>query len=235
MKTLALECSAKSAGCCVTEDGRLLCENFVNLSLTHSQTLMPMVDSMLNNAQIGIGEIDRFAVAVGPGSFTGLRIGVAAVKGMALAANRPCVAVPTLLAMATGAMDVKNALLCPVMDARREQVYTTLFATDGERLTQVGEDAALSMEELYDRLSKALTKKNTPRHILLIGDGADLCYTYLKDRLPALVAGETLRWQRAAGVALAADHLPDCSPGELNPVYLRLPQAERELKGQDIG
>lgn len=227
MKMLAIDSSATAASTAIWEDGVLRGEFFINTKLTHSQTLMPMVESLLCSTCIDLSEIDRFAVAAGPGSFTGIRIGVAAVKGMAMAQGKPCAAISTLEAMACQ-MDLVDGMMCAVMDARCSQVYNALFEIKYGEITRITEDRALSIDQLEQQLLKQ--KKS----VFLVGDGADLCYNKMKVNLPSiLVAPEQLKMQRASGVAKAADRLSSerwITASELMPVYLRPPQAERELK-----
>lgn len=256
MIIMALECSAVSASVALVEEDRLLAESFINVRLTHSQTLMPMAESLLRSACLMLDQVDGFAVSSGPGSFTGVRIGVAAVKGMAQALGRPCAGISTLEAMAwqTAAMlqSVDAAgrfVLCPVMDARCSQVYNALFdlpfGSKGAPLRPVDnaavgtlaapvrrcEDRALSLESLGEEL-KIL--KECP---YLVGDGAALCYNaFEKAGINCRLAPEGSRYQRAYGVALAAQARfqagEEQDACDLQPVYLRLPQAERDLKKQ---
>ena len=223
MKILAIESSAGPASAALGEDGRLLAYTFQNSGLTHSATLMAMVESMLKNAAVSIGEVDIIAAAVGPGSFTGVRIGVSAAKGLAWGADRPCIAVSALEAMAY-AVPV-DGLVCAVMDARRDQVYNALFSREGGAVRRLCPDRAVSLKALCEEL------QNTGKSVLLVGDGAQICYNFLKDReIQSNILPEPFRYQSAAGVVLAAFARPDqtCAAQELNPVYLRLPQAERQ-------
>ena len=168
MKILAIESSAGPASCAITQDGDILAEAGVNTRLTHSQTLMPMVQDMLRNSQTALTDIDVLAVAAGPGSFTGVRIGVAAVKGLAFARGIPCAAVSTLAAMAENLRGVPfDGVICSVMDARCRQVYTACF--DGASLDRLTPDEAISLEDLKIRL---LSYK---KPIFLVGDGAAMC------------------------------------------------------------
>jgi tRNA threonylcarbamoyladenosine biosynthesis protein TsaB len=187
-----------------------------------------MVEDMLKNAALSVSDVDTFAVNVGPGSFTGVRIGVAAVKGLAFAQEKPCAAVSTLHSMAYNFIGLPGVqTVCAVMDARCAQVYTALFEVNGDTVTRLTEDAALPIAELKLQLA-ALGKT-----VILVGDGAQLCYTALKDEVDALVlAPDHLRYQSAEGVALAAQTAETCSAAALQPKYLRLPQAERELKAK---
>lgn len=227
MKILALDSSAVSASCAVLEDDRLIAEFFINAGLTHSQTLMPMVEAALKNAAVDIAEIDLFAVAQGPGSFTGIRIGTAAVKGMAQALGKPCVGVSTLEAIAYNFAGLE-CVVCAAMDARRSQVYNTIFRVEGDRVERVCEDRAVSLAELEDDISYY------DEGVTLAGDGARLCFkTFSPDKADFRLAPPALLFQRGYGVGLAAFHKnpSDYQTAEqLTPVYLRLPQAERELK-----
>ncbi len=227
---LAVESSAGPASCAVlrVEENRqtLLCSASVNTKLTHSQTLMPMIEDMLRNAGLSLDAIDVLAVAVGPGSFTGVRIGVAAVKGLAFPKDLPCVAVSTLEGMAARFADMPfDCDVLTAMDARCRQVYTALFSVKDGVLSRETPDEALSLEEVSSRL------ENHTRPIMVVGDGAALCAAEMpKVRL----APAGMRDQSAVGIARAAvAHIADgdvMSGDVLLPVYLRLPQAERELR-----
>ena len=226
MKILAVDSSAKSASAAVTQDEKLVAESFVNVGLTHSETLMPMIHSVLKNAGTDIKDIDAFCVTVGPGSFTGIRIGISAVKGLAQPRNKPCFGISTLDAMAYNSEDF-NGIICCVMDARCSQVYNALYKCSGKLIKRLTPDVAISLEELYNIL------KEYNDNILLTGDGAQISYSYLKDRLANVyLACEQTRFQRAYGAVSAALKLQaePCGAAELNPVYLRPSQAERELK-----
>lgn len=226
MKILALETSAKSVSAAVAEDGVILASAYQNNGLTHSRTLMPLVDSMLHNASLTLDDIDLIAVAHGPGSFTGLRIGVSAAKGLAWAKGLPCCGVSTLEAMARGVSDFDGLIVC-AMDARRQQVYHALFRSENGVLTRLCGDCAIGLEELADQL------RGLPQPKLVVGDGAQLCYDYLTTAgIPCRLASPDHRFQNAAGAALAAEDMAragqTCTAQELQPVYLRLSQAERE-------
>ncbi len=234
MKILAVECSDKPVSCALVEDGKIICESFLSIGATHSQTLQPMLRSMLKNADIDIASVDKFAVSVGPGSFTGLRIGIAAVKGMAFGCGKPCVGVSTLHSAAYG-MIACRGIICAVMDARCGQVYTATFYSDGEKLTRLCSDRAIMVTELCDdlrRLKESAEYSDEP--IFLVGRGNDMCYNSLKDTVPDLfLAPPHTCCQRASYVALLASEYDDITANELLPSYLRLPQAERELKAKN--
>lgn len=229
MTILALETSSQAASCAIWRDDMLLGESYVNAGLTHSQTIMPMVEELLKSTRMDLKQVDIFAVSTGPGSFTGLRIGLSAVKGMAMALNKPCAAVSTLHGLAMNAVNVPG-IIVPVLDARRKQVYAAAFKSDGSRLTRLWEDGALSMEALGEKLAAL------PGHKLLVGDGAALCKTALPDTPQLYAASPQLRYQRASAVAAIAAAMPEeelLSASALSPAYLRLPQAERELKKKE--
>ena len=225
MKILAFECSAGPASCAVWEDGNLLATGFTNVKLTHSQTLIPMADSVLKSAMLTLADIDSFAIANGPGSFTGVRIGLAAVKGLAQPHNKPCVGVSTLAAMARR-FESFDGIVCALMDARRDQFYNAVFCCKDGEITRLCDDRAASFEEIENTLSQ------TDGKIFLTGDGARLFYSKTnmnKDRL--ILPSPELLYQNATGVAMeaAANYNPTAAQ-KLFPVYLRLSQAERELK-----
>jgi len=223
---LAFETSAKAASVALSENGKLLGEAYQNTGLTHSQTLMVMAEDTLKQCGKTAQEVEAVAVAAGPGSFTGVRIGVAAAKGFAWGKELPCYGVSTLEAMAEslGAFD---GYVCACMDARRSQVYNALFLVESGRLTRITEDRAIALSDLKTDL------EHIDGPIYLVGDGAVLCHNTLKGEVPNLVLSAEHRiHQRAVGVAILAQKMADAgmapSGGELNPNYLRLSQAERE-------
>ncbi len=226
MRILAFETSAKAGSVALLEDGKLLGESYSNTGLTHSQTLLTMAQDLLKSCGRTQKDVTAVAVAAGPGSFTGVRIGVAAAKGFAWAAQLPCCGVSTLEAMALG-FGAWEGTVCPVMDARRSQVYNALFAVKGGVCTRLREDRAISLEDLGKELG------NMEKPIFLVGDGSLLCYNTLSKQVPGLVCPPEHRLhQRAAGVALAAQAMLErgeaCDGASLQPNYLRLSQAERE-------
>ena len=222
MKILALETSAKSVSVAVTEDGVPLASSYQNTGLTHSRTLMPLLDAMLTSSGLELQDMDALAVAAGPGSFTGLRIGVSALKGLAWAAEKPCCGVSTLEAMARNLAHMDALIVC-AMDARRDQVYNALFEAKSGVLTRLTPDRAIAVAELAEEL------RGETRRLLVLGDGGRLC----RDGLAQLgveseLAPAQLLYQNAVGVGLAAEHGTPVSAQELAPVYLRISQAERE-------
>ncbi len=226
MLLLAFETSAKAASVALLQDGRLLGESYQNTGLTHSQTVMVMAQELLKSCGYTPQDVEAVAVAAGPGSFTGVRIGVAAAKGFAWGSQIGCYGVSTLEAMARNLGAWQGTVAC-VMDARRSQVYNALFQAQGGVLTRLCEDRAVSLEELGAEL------KNIPGPVFLVGDGSSVCYNTLQEGLPSLVLPPEHRMhQRAAGVALAAyQRILAGEAGDgaaLTPNYLRLSQAERE-------
>lgn len=229
---MAIDTSAKAVSCALVRNGQVLGSFYSNTGLTHSQTLLPMVEHLLDVASISMCDVDAIAVNAGPGSFTGVRIGVSAVKGLAFTANLPCVPVSTLESMAENVPLGSNTVVCGVMDARCQQVYTALFAGDEEgRPIRLTEDEAISIVDLGAKLS------SLGKEIILVGDGSELCYKALRNSVPGLyLAPVSARMQNAVGTALAAERLFDngvsVTSDELLPTYLRLPQAERELNSK---
>ena len=226
MLILAFETSAKAASVALTEGGKLLGEVYQNTGLTHSQTLMVMAEDVLRQCGKTAADVRSVAVAAGPGSFTGVRIGVAAAKGFAWGAEIPCYGISTLEAMAES-LGVFEGFVCPCMDARRSQVYNALFLAEGGKLTRIAEDRAIALADLKEELI------NLQKPIFLVGDGANLCYNTLSKDVPNLILPPEHRiHQRAVGVAILAQRLIGAgvapSGGELTPNYLRLSQAERE-------
>lgn len=227
MKILSVDSSSVSASVAITENGVTLAENFINNGLTHSQTLMPMVENTLSDADVSIKDIELLAITNGPGSFTGVRIGIASVKGMADALNKKCVAVSTLEATAEPLKN-EDCIVCAVMDARCNQVYTAIF----EKGNRLCEDKAVLIDELGDEL------KNYNKKVVFIGDGSVLCYEKLKDVVTNIsVADEDIRYVHASSIGRLAElkikngEMP-LDSANLVPFYLRLPQAERELNNK---
>ena len=233
MKVLAIDSSAKSSSVAIIEDEKILSEFYLNNGLTHSHTLAPMIKNILDNTNLSLNEIDAFAVSNGPGSFTGIRIGISIVQGMAMVLNKPCVPVSTLYSMAFNNLDT-DYIICASMDARRNQVYNALFETNGNLITRLTPDRAISIDEL------SLELKNLGKKVIFVGDGADLCYNNMKNiLLESKLAPENTKYQKASSVAFAAFNLFKeqgfTMVEDLKPTYLRLSQAERELKNKNNG
>lgn len=226
MRILAFETSAKAASAALLTDGTLTAEYFQNSGQTHSRTVMKLAADLLKNCGLSPAELDYVAWANGPGSFTGVRIGAAAAKGLCWGRELPALPVSTLEAMAWNGVDA-GGVLCCCMDARREQVYNALFRIQDGQPRRLCEDRAIGLEDLRTELA------DLREPVRLIGDGALLTFTALRERLPGLeLISEHLRQQRAAGVALAAWQAAlqgrSADPALSIPNYLRLSQAERE-------
>ena len=223
MKILALDSTALVASVALCEDDKLLGELTLNNGNTHSQTLLPMVEFLLKQFDMTPCDVDLFAATAGPGSFTGVRIGAATLKGLAFGTNKPCAAVSTLEALAYNLKDF-DGLVCPVMNARRKQVYTALFRASNGRLTRLMDDSAIAIAELDEKL------KQFEDPVRLCGDGYDITKDLLTH--PIIPVSERYRHQSAFSVAEVA--LQKYQSGDvgtdlnLSPVYLRLSQAERE-------
>ncbi len=228
MKILSLDSSATSASVCLfdVEENKIIGDFFINTKLTHSQTLVPMIDSLLSNVNVQLSDIDAFAVNVGPGSFTGIRIGVSVIKGMAMALNKPCVAVSTLESMGYNYIDSDDIIVCGCMDARRNQVYNALFSVKKGVVSRICEDRAISIEDLFLELD------SIKKPIVLVGDGALLCYNSKSENSTIELACASRRYQNATSVCLCAAkkilNNDTISSAELMPSYLRPSQAERE-------
>ena len=226
MLILAFETSAKAASIALMDGTKLLGESYQNTGLTHSQTLMVMAEDVLKQCGKTAQDVQAVAVAEGPGSFTGVRIGVAAAKGFAWGKEIPCYGVSTLEAMAES-LGIYEGYICPAMDARRSQVYNALFRVKKGIISRVAEDRAIALADLKEEL---LTLEGP---IFLVGDGSTLTYNTLKDSVENLILPPEHRMhQRAVGVGLVAARMAAeglaPSGGELTPNYLRLSQAERE-------
>ena len=224
MKILSVDSSAIVASVAISDDGRLLAEYTLNNKNTHSETLLPMIESLLSFFSMSADDVDLFAVSTGPGSFTGVRIGTATVKGLAFAKGKPCVGVSTLEAIAYN-LRFHKGIVCPVMNARRSQVYTAIFRSDGEKLERLTDDLAISISELDTMLAEY------NEEIVLAGDGYDICEKGFAATSVRPVP-ERLRHQSAFSVAEAALDAyksgKHCSDAELGVEYLRPSQAERE-------
>lgn len=233
MKILAIDTSALVATAALCEDETPIAVSSQKSGLTHSATMLPIIKNIMDNTNTSIDDIDMFAVSEGPGSFTGIRIGIATVKGLAFGKDKPCVGVSTLEAMArTVASFCTDALICPVMDARRNQLYNAIFEYRGGKLLRLTPDRTV----MADALAKELESMDKP--VFFIGDGY-----HIMEKKKLSCYRETpvaCRWQNGIGVALAAlaayNEAPDKSvftDRMLRPEYLRLPQAERELKERE--
>ncbi|MGN0114223.1 MAG: tRNA (adenosine(37)-N6)-threonylcarbamoyltransferase complex dimerization subunit type 1 TsaB [Acutalibacteraceae bacterium] len=227
---IGIDSSSITSSCAVLRDGELLAEGFVNNGLTHSQTLLPMINDTLKKANIGCSEIDLICITKGPGSFTGLRIGMSTAKGLAAPYNIPCVGVSTLEAAAYGvylsAIYANDTLICAVMDARCGQVYNGIYVPSESGICAACSDRALAIDDLKTEL------RGYNKHIVLCGDGAKLCYDRLADEIDCEVCGNDIMYVHGHAVALLGEKYSDGAVdfADLRPFYLRLPQAQRELK-----
>ena len=228
MRILAFDTSAKAASVALSQDGKLISEFYLDSGFTHSETVLPMAKAVLDAARITPKDVDLFAVNCGPGSFTGLRIGIAAVKALGMSLNKPCAAVSTLEALAYN-MQSSKGIICAAMDARCNQVYTAFFESDGINVTRLCEDRAVSTDVLFEDIKKYCGERE--EKVWLVGDGAALCQKkfgeeYVKTAPSQLVLGH------ASGTCIAAEKIFEngktVSAAELVPNYLRLAQAERE-------
>ncbi len=220
MKILALDTSALTATAAVLDGDTIVCEESTTTKLTHSQTIMPMIDDLLRKASLDISDIDLFACSCGPGSFTGLRIGIGTVKGLAYGTGKKVCAVSTLEALAHN-IPFSDYIIAPIMDARRGQVYNALYRWENGKLITIEEPRAISIEELCNSLNEKT---------VFVGDGVKA----YKDKISVLLGDSALFappshvLQRASCVAMAALSKEVTQPAELSAVYLRKPQAERE-------
>lgn len=229
---LILGIDTAAAPCCAavydTEKQQILGSTVINNKLTHSVTLMPVVRDLVRNAELSMEDIGLFAVANGPGSFTGLRIGISAVKGLAFALSKPCAAVSTLEAMAYN-VTAYDCVVCSAIDARCNQVYVALFRIEDGKVERLTEEECLKTDEAARMLSEY------DDDIMLVGDGAFIMKkaTDNEGMENVKIAPDPLRYQTGYGVCLAAVDAPRLSPEQLMPMYLKLPQAQRELMAKN--
>lgn len=216
---LSVDSSAVTASAALTDGNNVVKSEFINAGLTHSETLLPMIKRVMQG--YSFEELDAIAVTAGPGSFTGVRIGVATVKGLAFNADIPCIGVSTLEAIAYNFTD-KSAVVCALMDARRMQFYNAIFRVENGEVFRLCEDRAVSIDDLKKEL-------HLFENVILAGDGAELCYNNIGiDNV--ILADDAVRYQNGIGVSKAAANKEKISAASLMPVYLRPSQAERELK-----
>lgn len=231
MKVLAVDSSSVTASVAIVEDGEIIAQYFLNVGLTHSQTLAPMIESVLKNSKISPSEIDLYAATNGPGSFTGIRIGLSTVKAMALANNKPCIGVSSLYSLACNLKD-ENNILCACMDARNNQVYNALFRAENNKIIRITEDRAINIDDLKEELGKFKEK------IEIVGDAAEICYNSFKESNKNTVKNMLLckksKYISAANLGFAAAEIYSCEKdknkinSEIN--YIRIPQAQRLLE-----
>ena len=235
MKILALDTTAKTAAIAIADGEKLIASATLNTPGTHSVTVLPVVDSLLKGSSLTVKDIDMFACSAGPGSFTGVRIGVALVKGLAFGTGKPCVGVSSLEALARNLLPV-DGIICPVMDARRDQLYNAIFSCKNGKLTRITEDRLVTAAELKAELEGYEDK------IYFVGDGCGVAAKQIigDDASGKLnVAPELYRWQNGYSVAQTAlslwetgsakgEDMTKYTDAALSPVYLRASQAERE-------
>ena len=219
MLLLSVDSSAKTASAALTQDGKVLSYKLINKGLTHSETLLPLVEEIMQGR--GYNELSAIAITAGPGSFTGVRIGVATVKGIAFAHNIKCIPVSTLEAIACNFTD-ENAVICAVMDARRMQFYNAVFKTENGRVIRLCEDRAIALADLDAELSAY-------GRVIVAGDGAELFMQNTALKNCVMAQGDS-QYQNGVGISRAAENKKAIPAAELMPVYLRQSQAERELK-----
>ncbi len=225
MKILAVDTSSKVASVAILADDKLLSENVLNNGLTHSETIMPMIDDVMKKSGQKPDDIDVFAVANGPGSFTGLRIGVATVKGLALATGKRAVGVNTLEALCYN-LPLCPYLLAPIMDARRGEVYNAFYRFCGGELIEVTKPRGIALTRCMEEL------KQRGEKVVFLGDGVAVFKEEIEKELGdlALFAPVNACEQRASSVAVAAYSKIADKEEKLIPVYIRKSQAERELE-----
>lgn len=227
MRILAVDTSSAVASAAVVDGEKLVSEEILNNKLTHSQTIMPMIKSVLEKSEMTVKDIDAFVVVNGPGSFTGLRIGISAVKALAHAADKPCIAVSTLEAMAYN-FPFEDKLICPIMDARRGEVYNAVYRYNGKAMEEVRAPRALTIQECCADVG------TMDGYVIFLGDGLPVFRQTITEILgeKALFAPANLNAQRAASAAVAAVGKEQTEYNRLVPVYLRKSQAERELENK---
>ena len=222
MKILAVDSSANTASVAINSDGNLVGEFFINAGLTHSQTLMPIIENLCIQTGILIKDIDLFAVTHGPGSFTGLRIGIATIKGMAIALNKPCVGISTLEVMAYNAIGLEGVICCCI-DARRNQLYNAIFEQKDDKIVRLVQDRAIDIEDLMVELN------NCNKKIIYVGNGSEMCYNMAKKNflgINSYILPERVRDSRASALAQIAYNMHKENvlnySDELKPRYLRM-------------
>ena len=226
MKILAFDTSAKTASVAACDGGNILGVSNIDNGLTQSELVLPMAEALLSQLKLSFADVELYAVTVGPGSFTGVRIGVSTVKGLAFGRDIPCAPVSTLEALAENAAGLAG-LIVPCMDARRGQFYTATFAATAEGISRMTPDRAISAEELAEEL------RSYEGDIYITGDGYDVAHKLLTSLgVKLAVTPYLLRSQNAVSIARVAEKMHEqglcVSERELAPTYLRLPQAERE-------
>ena len=231
MKILAVDSSGLVASVAIVEDDNLVAEYTINYKKTHSQTLLPMLDEIVKMTETKLESVDALAVAKGPGSFTGLRIGAATIKGLALSLDKPIVGIPTVEGLAANLYGVQS-LVCPLMDARRNQVYTGIYRFEGQSMKVVKDQVAVDVLEIVDALNQI------GQDVIFLGDGVDVYKDVILSNIqvPCSFAPAHMNKQRAGALAVRAMEyvkngvMDDADSFE--PEYLRMSQAERERKAR---
>lgn len=232
MIILSLDSTETTATAAITEDERLIADMTVNSGLTHSETLLPMIEQLMKCARLSYDNIDMFVCSAGPGSFTGVRIGAAVLKGLAFGRNKPCIGVSALEALAYNFVGI-DGLICPCMDARRSQLYNALFESRGGRITRLCEDRVISAAGL----SEELREVSAP--VYLCGGGYEIITEACAGNCGVVPTPQLLRYENAYSAAVCAFRNYDGSV-ELNsdillsPTYLRPSQAERSKKENSL-
>lgn len=216
MKILGLDASTKTAGVAIVENGIVLGEIITNDKKTHSQKLMVIVDQILKNLKLKLEELDGIAVSVGPGSFTGIKIGMATAMGLSLSKNIPMVGISSLEALAYNVVEFKN-IICPIIDAKRNEVYTAMFKFDGKEMIRLEPDAAINIEQLIEKL------KLVSEDVLLVGQDAEKIYEEIRSKLKQNVYLSN-SVPRASSVAMLSINREFSS--EIKPNYIRKSEAE---------
>ena len=233
MKILGLDSSGLVASVAIVEGNDLKGEYTVNYKKTHSQTLLPMLDEVTKMIELDLNSVDAIAVSGGPGSFTGLRIGSATAKGLGLALNKPLIHIPTVDALAYNLVGHRD-LVCPLMDARRNQTYTGLYRFDGNEMEIAEPQCAVGIDEIIEKIN------NIGQAVVFLGDGVAVFESYIREncKVPFTFAPAHMNKQRAGAVAALGELYYEQgkteTAGEHKPDYLRLSQAERErLEGAE--
>lgn len=226
MKILGIDTSTKTLSVAICDDDKIICETFINSALNHSCTLMPVIDSLLTSASLKVSDIDLFVTTSGPGSFTGIRIGISTIKGLALAIDKPCIAISSLEALAFNLIDT-DCIACPAIDARGDRVYMSLFKVRSKKLIRLTDDNVILINEIQKKLL------NTEEKIIFLGDGADLCYNRIGQKINSKTANSVNRLCRASSVCMLGKDKYECgqttsSAYDIVPQYINLSQAERE-------
>lgn len=227
MRILGLESSGLVASVAIASEDTLLAEYTVNFKKTHSQTLLPMLDEIVGMIELDLAEVDAIAVTAGPGSFTGLRIGSATAKGLGLALGKPIIAIPTIDSLAYNLYGTSK-LICPIMDARRDQVYTGLYEFKEDKLIIISPQKAVAMDEIIDEIN------SIGKETIFLGDGVPIHRDRIKERMKVGYNFAPLHMNRQRAGAIAALGMEYYKMGRVEtaaqhqPIYLRMSQAERE-------